>query len=141
MLDAFVSKRVEKLPLFGIQVSKDLDNCRYFEWPEKIPKNMLLHRIKIQQEGGDSLRGIAFELSNGSQTIESPIFSGANGLSMRTLSDHNNVPINLSLHRISRVGFKVFAVGKMQIYHGIRLATSEKTIIDETWYSNGKWEY
>ena len=102
---------------------------------------MLLHKIKVQQKGDGSLRGIAFELSNGSQTISSPIYNGANNFPMRTLSDQNNVPINLSLHRISRVGFKVFAVGKMQIYHGIRLATSEKTIIDETWYSNGKWEY
>ena len=99
---------------------------------------MLLHKIKVQQEGDGSLRGIAFELSNGSQTISSPIFSGANNLPMRTLSDQNNVPINLSQYRIYRVGFKVLKVSNLQFYYGLRLITSEKTIIiDETWHSIG----
>ena len=35
----------------------------------------------------------------------------------------------------------MWKVGKLQIYHGIRLYSGNKLIVDEDWFKKGHWEY
>ena len=82
------------------------------------------------------------DLSNGLHQVCSPSFNGYHeGREWRTLTDRAQRPLNLRDYRITRVGLKVYKVGKLQIYHGLRLYAGEETIVDEHWYTKGEWEY
>ena len=72
---------------------------------------MKLSKIYVSQSQGDSIKGISFELTDTRQRLQSPLFMGRVATNeWRVLAD------NLDRLRITKVGLKVWNVGKIQAY-------------------------
>ena len=152
-LESFVSSTrvVTKLPPFGNAVPKDIESCRYFEWPEqdyladpRILRNYQPYKISLQIS--DCLRGFTMDIGNGKKQLPSPAVTGqqsSRGQARWRVLETSYGATDLSKFRISRIGLKVTNDNfQTQLYHGIRIYANNELIIDQTYLTySGSWEY